>query len=201
MVYDLSYDLVSSFEPADLRALTGFYVNPPELKVYYATDFSQQKVFPAGQLGMGNNYDSYNSWRSAEAYLNRAEALIQLYKTKGDVGYATKALFSLNTLRASRIDRTAFTNWTVKPAAEMLRLCREERRRELYLEEMHRWFDLRRYGMPAIKHVYRPDELTTEVYQLDARDPQYLLPIPEEVLTRNAMLQPNPRRTGARMPQ
>lgn len=200
VAYDLSYSLANSFEPADLRALTGFYVNPPELKVFFAPEFSQQKVYPNGLVGSGNSYDIFNSWRSAEAYLNRAEALIQLY-AKGNANAAAQALVSLNTLRASRFETSSFISWTLKPAAEMLRMCREERRRELYLEEMHRWFDLRRYGMPAIDHFYRPDDLTTEVYQLEARDKQYILPIPRDVLTRNPMLQQNPQMTGTRMPK
>lgn len=198
--YELSYDLVNTFEPADLRAMTGFYYNPPDLRFLFATDFSQQKVISA-LSGGGELYDYFHSWRSAEAYLNRAEALIQLYRITGNQDFVDKALNSLNTLRASRIESSSFVDWTLKPGDELLQMCREERRRELYLEEMHRWFDLRRYGMPSIKHYYRPDELTTEVYVLEARDRQYVMPIPQEVLDRNPALTQNPQRSGTRMPQ
>lgn len=201
IAYDISHDLVNSFEPADLRAMVGWYVNPPETRPYYATDFSQMKVQSSNLAGTGGGYVTFNSWRSAEAYLNRAEALIQLYKTKGDAGAAARALQDLNTLRASRLDAAGFVAWTMKPADELLRMCREERRRELYLEEMHRWFDLRRYGMPPIYHYYRPDATTTEVYKLEKRDPQYILPIPRDVLNRNPVLRQNPQIPGNRMPQ
>lgn len=201
VAYDLSHDLVNTFEPADQRALVGFYYNPPETRPYFATDYSQMKVQSNTLAGTGDSYVNFNSWRSAEAYLNRAEALIQLYKTKGDGGAAAKALQDLNTLRAARLDPAGFSNWTLQPADVLLRMCREERRRELYLEEMHRWFDLRRYGMPAIYHKYRPDALTTETYKLEKRDKQYILPIPRDVLNRNPALHQNPQITGDRLPQ
>lgn len=195
--FDLSYNLVNTFEPADLRMQTGFYINPPELKPYIAPDFSQMKYSAIS----GNHYLHANSWRVAEAYLNRAEAYIQQYITAGNVSAATEALKSLNTLRASRIANDQFQEWTVAPGAQLLKMCREERRRELYLEEMHRWFDLRRYGMPAIQHIYRPDATTVEVYQLEARDKQYVIPISSQVLARNPALQQNPQINGNRMPR
>lgn len=82
--------------------------------------------------------------RISEAYLNRAEAYAQMN------GNETKAIADLNTLRRYRItDYQDITN-----VADLLQEIRQERRRELCFDE-HRWFDLRRYGMPSITHQYK----------------------------------------------
>lgn len=192
--YDLSLDLVNTFETNDLRTQIAMSFNPPFMKEFLAVDYSHLKNTGGGLKGA----DFGTSWRSAEAYLNRAEAYIQKYRTKGDAGAATKALNSLNTLRAGRIDKGSFTPWQIKPADILLQQCRAERRRELFREETFRWFDLRRYGMPSIKHIYTPDLTTTHIYRLKARDPQYIIPIPEEVIGRNPALVQNPLYTGLR---
>lgn len=197
IAYDISYDLVNCFEPNDLRNEIGVNYIPAFLKPYVAVEISQVKnLFSYSASGLLTN-----SWRSAEAYLNRAEAYIQLYKTKGDQEAANQALISLNTLRSKRFDRAAFTPWTIQPADKLLEMCRVERRRELFKEEAHRWFDLRRYGMPSIKHIYTEDGITVDIYRLQKRDPAYVLPIPNTVLTRNPALGQNALFPGKRMPE
>ncbi|WP_109698512.1 RagB/SusD family nutrient uptake outer membrane protein [Chitinophaga deserti] len=195
--FDLSHNLVNTFEASDLRKQIGMFVNPPELKPYIAPDFSQQKY----ATNLAVPYQNAPSWRIAEVYLNRAEAYIQKYKTTGEANAANEALSSLNTLRSFRIASAAFQNWTLVPAAQLLEMCREERRRELFLEEMHRWFDLRRYGMPAIEHIYRPDASTTKIFRLEARDKMYVLPLTDQVMSRNPALTQNPQYNGTRMPR
>ncbi|MCW3467032.1 RagB/SusD family nutrient uptake outer membrane protein [Chitinophaga nivalis] len=198
IAYEISHDLVKTFADNDLRKQIGIYETPEFMKEFLAADFGQAKY-------VGENSSAKmrlpNSWRSAEAYLNRAEAYIQQYRTKGNAGAAAQALNSLNTLRASRTDRASFTPWELKPADQLLQMCRDERRRELFREEAHRWFDLRRYGMPAIRHVYRPDRNSVQIFRLPARDPQYVMPIPDEVLTRNPVLVQNPLFSGTRLPE
>ncbi|MBC9932829.1 RagB/SusD family nutrient uptake outer membrane protein [Chitinophaga qingshengii] len=198
LAYDISHDLVNTFEDDDLRKATGFYINTPADKIMFAPDFSQMKNLDQRN---GKNIYGTNSWRSAEAYLNRAEAYIQLYRTKGDATAAAEALKSLNTLRSNRMDASSFREWSLRPGAELLQMCRDERRRELYREELHRWFDLRRYGMPSITHSYTPDQTTTQIFRLPARDPMYVIPIPDDVLSRNPGLVQNPLFSGTRMPQ
>ncbi|WP_298711521.1 RagB/SusD family nutrient uptake outer membrane protein [Chitinophaga sp.] len=193
--FELSHGLVNSFEAEDLRKKVGIVVIPPFLKPYVAVEYQQLKVL--GDVANAGLQPS-NSWRSAEAYLNRAEAYIQLY-AKGDASAAAQALKSLNTLRETRIGNSAYQPWTTMPANVLLDKCREERRRELYLEG-HRWFDLRRYGMPTIRHEYTPDLSTVEYYTLRKRDPQYVIPIPEEVHQRNPALQRNNAMSGLRQP-
>ncbi|NML39923.1 RagB/SusD family nutrient uptake outer membrane protein [Chitinophaga sp. G-6-1-13] len=196
--YEVSYNLYHTFEDNDLRKQVAINQVPPFMKQFLPVELAQLKVYSTYK-SMGNHLA--NGWRVAELYLNRAEAYIQLYKTKGDAGAAAEALKSLNMLRSYRIDMATFKAWDIKPAAELLRMCREERRRELFREELHRWFDLRRYGMPAIEHIYTPNETTVQVFRLEARDPMYVMPIPDDVLNRNPALTQNPLYSGARMPK
>ncbi len=111
------------------------------------------------------------AFRSAEAYLNRAEAYA------ANAGTIAKAMDDVNYLRehrfSNKIDLDANT------VEQAIRKVREERRRELCFEQ-HRWFDLRRYGCPRIEHVYVENIVgnVTSTYVLEENDPAYTLPIP-----------------------
>lgn len=138
---------------------------------------------------------SYTGMRTAELYLNRAEAYIQKYIEKGDAGYAQRALDDLNNLRGHRMDPSGFVEKVLSDFAsgqELLEFCWRERRRELCGEGNHRWFDLRRQGMPEITHVYvdNDTELESENVLLK-EDRRYALPIPKDVLMRNPDLEQN----------
>ncbi|WP_161596882.1 RagB/SusD family nutrient uptake outer membrane protein [Chitinophaga vietnamensis] len=196
LTFDVSHDLVNCFDSSDLRTLITFNPIPGVLKQWIAPDYQMSKM----TINSSNSADGI-SWRSAEAYLNRAEAYIQQYKATGNTAAAGKALTSLNTLRANRIDKSAFQPWTIGPADALLQMCRTERRRELFMEENHRWMDLRRYGMPSIKHIYMPDAVTTQVFRLKAHDPAYVLPIPDAAIARNTALEQNPLYNGTRKPE
>lgn len=63
---------------------------------------------------------------------------------------------------------------------------RLERRLELCFEG-HRWFDLRRYGMPSITRVWKNGDYVKS-YTLKEKDPFYTLPIPPSVLEENRQL-------------
>ena len=56
----------------------------------------------------------------------------------------------------------------------LIQLVRDERRRELCFEN-HRWFDLRRYGMKEIKHVWYDESGHAIEYTLQQNDPGYTL--------------------------
>lgn len=133
-----------------------------------------------------------NTIRISEAYLNRAEA--RILSATPDL---TGALSDLNELKRHRI--TGYQDMT--STDNLLTEVRNERRRELCFD-WHRWFDLRRYGMPAITHDYRAsneDPLMT--YTLRENDPLYTLPFPTSAIEHNMSLQQNPsasepRRSG-----
>ena len=126
-------------------------------------------------------------WRTAELYLNRAEAYMQKYKA-GESSAGQLAVDDLNELRSNRI--TNYTNYQLSTAEDLETLCKLERRRELIFEG-HRWFDLRRYGMPQIQHKWIADEGRTTTYTLSEKDPGYTVPIPQAVLDRNKKLVQN----------
>ncbi|MNY81145.1 SusD family protein [compost metagenome] len=54
-----------------------------------------------------------------------------------------------------------------------------ERERELALEG-HRWYDLRRYGQPEIKHTIGGTD-----YILQKNDPRYTIRFPQGAITNN----------------
>lgn len=132
--------------------------------------------------------------RTAEIYLNRAECYIRKYMESGDDNYRKLALADLNKLRESRYDtrNVAYVDVDKTTAEDLFAFYKEERRRELCFEG-HRWFDLRRYGMPELTHVYFVEEGQEEVETLSEGDLRYVLPIPRVVLERNPGLQQNER--------
>jgi hypothetical protein len=75
-------------------------------------------------------------------------------------------------------------------------MVRKERRRELCFEAL-RWFDLRRQGIPSVKHVWYT---TTgygdpKTFELEQNDPGYTFPMPESILLTNPDLTQVPLRT------
>lgn len=112
---------------------------------------------------------------------------MQKYK-EGESSAGQLAVDDLNELRSNRI--TNYTNYQLSTAEDLETLCKLERRRELIFEG-HRWFDLRRYGMPQIQHKWIADEGRTTTYTLSEKDPGYTVPIPQAVLDRNKKLVQN----------
>lgn len=131
------------------------------------------------------------SLRLSEAYLNLCEAKAMIYKTTGDASARDRVLEMLNTLRINRFTSDAYEKKNFTDANELLNFIKEERRRELCFED-HRWFDLRRWGMPSIQHVWYPNSDSKLVYTLEANDLGYTLPLPQESLDQNANLEQNP---------
>lgn len=125
--------------------------------------------------------------RTSEAVLNRMEAEALL-------GNDAAALQMLNDFRATRI--TGYADETLS-GDELLDAIRTERRKELCFEG-HRWFDLRRQGMPEITHIYKAEQGGQEfVYTLQHNDPMYTLPLPSCLLEQNRALVQNECRNGA----
>ena len=132
--------------------------------------------------------------RTAELYLNRAEAYTRKFIALGDDNDRKLALADLNNLRRHRYDtrNVAYEPKDYRNGSDLLEFCKEERRRELCFED-HRWFDLRRYGMPSFTHTYFINTDNKEVITLTEEDPRYVLPIPKLALDRNPLLIQNKR--------
>ncbi|MFA7134945.1 MAG: RagB/SusD family nutrient uptake outer membrane protein [Bacteroidales bacterium] len=114
--------------------------------------------------------------RTAEAYLNRAEA----YAIQGKVELAME---DINRLRRARIKSSSYSDVTANNKEEAIELVKKERRLELCYEQ-HRWFDLRRWDQPQIVHEFVEEysPYTTSTYTLNKNDNAYTLPIPVSVI-------------------
>lgn len=150
----------------------------------------------------GNQLDVSDKFcfRSAEAYLNLAEAEAYL-------GNEAEARQALNTLRAHRFATGSDYQVTATGNA-LIRTIRNERERELCLEGQ-RWFDLRRYRVcqvdpekkSIVHHYYyyesRDSNVRTSLhtFTLAPDDWGWVLPIPQEVLDINAGMTNNERGT------
>ena len=133
--------------------------------------------------------------RLSEAYLNYAEAQAHI----GGEGIA-KATSTLTALREMRYDPEESFEVYITDQEELIEFTKAERRRELCFEG-HRWFDLRRWGMPEIKHVWNEKDASFE-YTLKEKDLMYTVPIPDEALQENPKLLQNElpeKRTGIKI--
>ncbi len=147
-----------------------------------------------GYQNQTNEVSDKNYFRSAEAYLNLAEA-------EACQGHDAAAQKAVNHLRQYRYADGA--NFEITSTGEQLiRDIRDERARELLLEG-HRWFDLRRYAVSqiapqasTITHRYyyyqgRDSSVKTalHIFKLTPDDWGWTLPIPQTVIEYNQMQQ------------
>lgn len=193
----ISSDLVNLYEfntknvndYKDLRMK--FYV------VHYGIDVSTQTTRPhyGSKNNRSNERNSTKGMRVPELYLNRAEAIIRLaLEGRRDEVALDQAMKDLNYIREKRYDTRKVAYVAVERPAnldEMLQFCLDERRRELCMEE-HRWFDLRRYGMPEIIHNISMSQGNTENYTLPAKSNLYVMRIPKDAMIKNYNLVQNP---------
>ncbi|HEY9261027.1 RagB/SusD family nutrient uptake outer membrane protein [Chitinophaga sp.] len=170
------------------------YSPSPELRSMYAANDIRLKYGFSEQNGGTQLITKYTNvqqelvqcLRTGEAVLNRAEAYVQL-------GKLSDAMKDLNDLRRTRI--IGYADESIGDKNALLNTVRDERRKEFCFEGF-RWFDLRRYGMPAITHRFQrePGEAILH-YTLKEKDPMYTLPFPSSLLQRNPALQQNPSGT------
>lgn len=139
-------------------------------------------------------HGKYQGIRTAEMYLNRAEAYARKFQKEGNDSYRIKALDDLNELRRHRLNNVYdFEAVEISDAQMLIDFCLQERRKELSGETNHRWFDLRRNGMPELSHFFFTDPAEEKIeYKL--RTKGYLLPIPEEAMQLNTKLEQNDRK-------
>ena len=204
--YPYSYESMAEIEwmfGASPQVSQGPYSLSPELLELFEQDkdrrYNDGISFPwnyPATYAIITKYSASGSFsqnlRTAEAYLNRAEANAML-------GNISPAMKDLNDLRRHRIEGYVDEDITDKNA--LVDAIRLERRKEFFFEGF-RWFDLRRYGMPELTHRYIAERgEAIVVYKLKEKDPMYTIPFPVSVLRRNPALTQNPAATtGERQP-
>lgn len=180
-MFPASDALIALYEEGDLRLddNDGAYIR------FLGADIS----FMSGG-GRYTQYKAYSSSdtdvhgkaiRTAEAYINRAEA----YAMKGET---KAALDDINMIRRNRLTPAAYAEISGLSQEATLQAVKDERRREFCFEG-YRWFDLRRWDRPSITHTFTPDidhPDVVDTYVLKQDDPAYTLPIPEEVFERDS---------------
>jgi hypothetical protein len=197
--FQASEGLIETFVDYDLR-LTRYIVSSPkgwsDEMMYMA--YGKINIAPTTITMTQNNTtiekDYYlpkvvtgefgRSLRLSEAYLNYAEACAMMNRQE-------EATYALNTLREKRFDPEDFEEEQFSSQDELIEFVRDERRRELCFEGQ-RWFDLRRWGMPAITHTWHDSEGHSSTYRLEECDLMYTIPIPNEAMQKNGKLIQNP---------
>lgn len=188
-VFNVSQELVNLYDKGtgssnmgDLRYVGWYWKTTGTAWPYRSTKVSLNAQY--GDKGI----------RVAELYLNRAEALATRFKRTGNTADRDQALLDLNALRQSRYDtrNTPYTPVTITDADALVKFCREERRRELALEEGHRWCDIKRWGLSVTHKLIDANGITT-TYTLTSGSKMYALPIPYTAMNRNDQLAQNPR--------
>jgi len=167
--FKLDEEFVSEFEEVDNRFLNWIGYNE-EKNAYFANKYKvwSSNEFPIKEYSM--------VLRLAEQYLIRAEARTQM----GDITGATE---DINEIRGrADIDLINDTDLNISKEV-LLEEIFKERRKELFTEWGHRWFDLKRTG--KISEV------------LGSNDPNWeptdaLYPIPEDERMKNPNLDQNP---------
>lgn len=204
--YENPYMMVSS-----MGGSVAFVTAAPELYYKYSADDIRRDQYLVrdtrsinykayGKVALKNGSSDPNpnntfarSLRLSEAYLNKAEAQAQIFKADGNAAAKDEAMATIRILRAKRITNPDNEQIDDRTADRLINSIRDERRRELCFED-HRWFDLRRYGMPRIIHVWydEADASKYSAYSLDVEDPQYTLPLPPAAMLLNPALEQNP---------
>ena len=190
---DMSYYMEFTYDIPEVECLFGAVEfpsynmdpSPDLLSLFDENDNRRKRIYQKFPWDL--SYVGYNPtvWiRSAEAYLNRAEA--RVLAEEQDL---TGAMEDLNELRRHRI--SGYTDENITDAEALLAEIRTERRKELCFEG-HRWFDLRRYGMPSITRDFRK-RLSAPLlrYTLEEEDPFYTLPFPRVAMENNKRLEQN----------
>ncbi len=177
--YQISDDLLRSYEPEDLR-LKNFFSKYKAPWGNYGESTISQKV----QADKDKKISDNGMIRYAEVILNKAEALAMMDRER-------EAIQTLGELRANRFEYPGVLNKTGK---NLVAFIREERRRELCFEG-HRWFDLRRYAVSSkypvekeIRHDYYNTDGTlngTFLLKKYSEERGWVLPIPDYVIIFN----------------
>jgi hypothetical protein len=172
--YVADLDFYQSFDDGDIRKETYFLTND-----FGGAMYNSIVKYP-GKAGGLASVNDMKYLRVAEVLLNRAEAL---YRMGMDAG----ALADLNALRSERYE--SFTPG-MESGQDLLDAILEERRKELAYEG-HRFFDLKRLGLP-VQRSGNGDQANgsgpvplPQYLSLPAGDHRFQLPIPQYEVNAN----------------
>ena len=173
-------------------ALYGSYHSNDQRRSYFFTvsvntALQETSVYPRKSNTNYSNLRTANM-RTAEAYLNRAEAYAftgQYDKAREDL----MALLSKRYLNAANIQIPSDN-------AQLIGFIFQERLKELCFEQLHRWFDLRRMGeslRPEIVHRFSITDRDgvlegTEFFTLLKNDRNYTLSVPYQEKENNLFI-------------
>lgn len=200
--YSTEGSLIQSYEEGDLRRTAYFLKDLPakEAEYWWEDDkpYEYKYYYPVKYRRISNSSAVkpsetlyHENWRSVEVILNLAEAY-----TRKNNAVTSDALDLLNDLRRCRLDRAVFVEKTAADfpnGTALLKFIWEERRRELCFEEAMRFWDLRRQGMPELKHKWYSSWDTYETYTLPQGSKNYVLSIPRSELDYNSGCYDNDR--------
>lgn len=178
-IFNASAELTDGFKEGDLRK--EWYIFRESYR-FPDVFLAHGKIKTSSSTGILLENNAFTqAFRLAEAYLNLAEAAAM----DGD---ETTALKALNDLREKRFTPGApDVEVSGLTGSALVDKIRQERRLELCFE-FHRWFDLRRYGMPSFKRQWTELGRYVGSYIMEKEDPAYTLPIPAKILDRNPAL-------------
>lgn len=186
-----SQELLSLYGPCTPTMVQGGLIEDLRGSIYFRWSTNESGVYERRAVALDGYHGAFGGIRTAELYLNRAECYIRKYMEQNDDNYRQKALQDLNTLRKHRWNAAyEYEDVEIQDAEELFDFYKEERRRELVGDAQHRWCDLRRYGMPAISHVFFEKE-TDNHSVVTIPTNRYILPIPEETIRLNPRLEQN----------
>lgn len=164
------------------RSAAHWEVNPELKNMYGEKDIRSTAFFSKyapkypNKYTIQNNLTCYNwSYRIEEAYLNRAEACIEL----GGNTNIQQAMSDINVIRQNRIDGEYEKH--ALNAKDAMTILRNEKKMEFCFEGI-RWFDIRRWGIEIIhklQYLNTPEKYDT--YVLKSGSPNYVLSLPLEV--------------------
>lgn len=164
--FAMSEELLAAFEDGDLRRtqwVDSISDVENSLTLYYP--YKYKAGFEATE-----SHEYSIKFRLAEQYLIRSEA-------RAHQGNLIGSLEDLNTVR----NRAGLPDMNINSESALLETILHERRIELFSEQGHRWFDLKRTGRASeLLGMVKPDWEDTDV----------LLPIPESELQANPNLLP-----------
>ncbi|WP_303316240.1 RagB/SusD family nutrient uptake outer membrane protein [Flavivirga abyssicola] len=167
----LTEGLIDAFEPNDLRSSSWIgFRNINNNPVYFAAKYKQFEPTPSTNSFSSGTLEFSVIFRLAEQYLIRAEARARL----GDIAGAQN---DLNLVRT----RAGLPNTVANTTDDLINAIIQERRVELFAEQGHRFFDLKRTNTAnSVLSPVKPNWSDTDL----------LFPIFEDELVKNPNLLP-----------